>query len=202
MRRTSLRTLLLLLGLGFGQATLAQPIFYTATDLVDTGSGDLWRYDYEIANTTTEVVIGLFEIFFDANDYEFILDGQAPNEFVDESTFNVADGWLGFVLDEGPSPDEPGAFSVSFGEFFEEPMPLISPDPGLAITNFWIEFIWTGDGTPGSQLVNAYSYDDLFGPPVLMFGTETRAPVPVPEPSTFGLLFLGIAALFMKRRHF
>ena len=194
----------LTLGLLLGTQAVAQPIFYTATDLADVGTPDVWRYDYEIANTTG-VELGLFDIFFDATDYDFLLEGSPPDDVVSDTSFAVADGWFATVLQEGPFPGEDGIFSISFGELFEEPIGPIAPDIGLAVTGFSIEFIWTGTGTPGEQAVDAYTYADYisgdpFASPYRSFSTELRNPISVPEPDSLILLSLGLGALALKRR--
>ena len=182
--------------LGATGPALAEPIFYTAVDLPDTEAGDLWQYNYEIANTSG-ATLELFEIVFDVDDYDFILEGDPPDEEV--TAFTVADGWFGLVLPDNPDFGEDGLFTISFGEFDLLPIEEIAQDIGSAITGFSITFIWNGVGTPGSQDVNAYIYDDFFAEP-LTFTTQARAPSSVPEPSTVALLGLGVGLLIWQRR--
>ena len=179
----------LVFGLGISQTALAQPIFYTVTNTPGT---DVWTYEYELANTTGQL-IDFFEIVFEADSYELELVGDPGFEEV--TSFTVPTGWSGDFLPEDDFFD--GLFQIGFNDFLD-PIGPIASELGAAISGFSVTFTWTGFGTPGDQAVYAYPIDPLFDP--IEFRTTSRTPVSVPEPSTLGLLGLGLGALVLQRR--
>lgn len=180
-------------------AALAAPIFYTATDLADVNAGDdLWRYDYQVANTTG-IDIDTFNIYFDIDDYDFNLVSTGFGDEVDPVDYTSPLGWEGIALPDDPFFGEDGIFVIN-QEFFDPITEILVAD---AIAGFSVTFIWRGAGTPGAQFFDFFSSDDPFGLPAGDAFTQllevTPPPMPVPEPASAMLLGLGMLALLRRR---
>lgn len=157
------------------QQSEAISIVYEAADLADVVAGeDLWQYTYTIADFTFDQYEG-FTIYFDADWYGDIEDSpSAPN-----SHWNVLTWDPDAIL-----PDD-GAYDAQ----------ALVDGASLADT-FTVSFVWLGGGAPGTQLYELY-YDDGINFDSLSAGTTVS---PVPEPSTWALLTVGLASLIGCRR--
>ncbi len=176
----------------------ASPIFYTASDLVDTTAGvDLWQYDYSIGNDTG-FDLSAFTIYFDFDLYDFQLSETFPGSgefFVGASEYTAPDSWDAFVA---PDVDilsvlEPGFYNLS------NLIGSVSSGTPL-LDGFSVTFAYTGFGTPGSQLFEYFGSDAL-GNPIegssftqLLGGTQ-----PIPAPGTLALMLIGLIAV--ARQH-
>lgn len=190
---------LILLVLLSPASVLAAPIFYTATDLADVNAGDdLWRYDYQVANTTG-IAIDTFNIYFDIDDYDFNLVSTVFGDEVDPIDYSAPVGWDGLMLPDDPFFGEDGIFVINQA-FFDPITEILVAD---AIAGFSVTFIWRGAGTPGEQFFDFFSSDDPFGLPAGDAFTQlldiTPPPLPVPEPA--GAILLGLGMLALLRRH-
>jgi hypothetical protein len=161
----------------FGSAGLtnATIINYTATDLTDTGTGDLWEYSYTVSDNTFASDTG-FTIYFDVGLYDFLDPApDAPNQDWDVLTLNP-DSLL---------PDE-GAYDAY----------ALTSSASLADA-FTVSFEWLGGGTgPGSQ--SFHIYDGLTWD-ILQSGETVPNPAPVPEPSAMILIGTGLVGILGSR---
>jgi len=142
-----------------------------ATDLSDVTPGvDLWEYTYSISGFDFQTNQG-FSVFFDDQLYGN-LQNPRPSSSPDWSVITV-------------QPD------------------VILHDPGfldaLALTNspstvvpFQVDFVWLGQGVPGSQPF--YIYDSTFTP------ISSGSSVIVPEPQTWLLASCGTLVVWLARR--
>jgi len=149
----------------------AAKITYEVMDLSDTMVGeDLWKYTYTVSDHIFNVDNG-FSIFFDLQAYSNLED-PAPAVNID---------WDILVLQPDEALPDDGiydAFSLSNGASLADP--------------FMVSFIWTGDGSPGSQAYNIY--DETFN--VVASGITS----PVPEPSALFLMLSGLMGLFAFKK--
>ena len=177
--------------------SLAAPIFYTATDLVDEQSGsDLWRYEYFVANESG-FALDSFNIIFDIDRYDFNLVATPLGDEVDAADYTTPDGWEGIVFPDDPFLSEDGVFAIN-QIFFDPLTEILATD---AITGFSVDFIWRGSGSPGSQSFEAFSSADPFGLPVVEGMTQLRVPpIAVSEPGTGILAGMGLLALIARRK--
>lgn len=172
----------------------AAPIFYQATDIADNAAGDLWRYDYFVANETG-APIAFFDILFGLDDYDFNLV-NAPGFGLEVDPADVSFGitWDGFIAPDDPILLEDGFLSIN--QLAGDTGAISAADAVVSVAAS-VTFLWEGVGTPGAQLFEYYDagvnflgdgFTQIYAPPV----------AGVPEPST-GLL-LGTALLLMLRR--
>jgi len=153
----------------------ATTIVYEATDLTDVTAGeDLWQYTYTVSGYDFGTDYG-FTIYFDYNLYGDIDDLPAsPNGDWDVATWDV----------DTSIPDD-GAYDA---------MALVAS--ASLLDSFTVSFVWLGSGMPGTQYFEIH--DDNFI--TLMDGYTTSDTTPVPEPSTWVLLSLGLLGLSGGRR--
>ena len=116
-------------------STNALTIEYQAINLANTTPGqDLWRYTYKISGYTFAVNEGL-DIYFSQTLYGALSNPQpmlGPQWFASSST----------VIDPGGAPQIYDVITVV-------------PNPSLDVV-FSVDFVWLGQGTPGSQPFDAY----------------------------------------------
>lgn len=136
----------------FAGTVFASPIYYSATDLSDTVSGDdLWRYDYRVANTTG-ISLESFAIVFDRSIYDFRLTTTPFGDEVNSGDYRSPAGWESLALPTDPVLEEDGQFLINMVGFD----PIGAIDNLSAVTGFSVTFIWRGNGTPGSQLFHYF----------------------------------------------
>jgi len=169
--------------LGEPRSAPAITILFEATDLADSGGGDLWQYTYQVSGFTPQENTA-FEIFFDPDLYR---DLQDPPPAVPD--------WDIITIQPDPAIPDDGIYSA-----------LALLDNASLAGPFTIEFVWLGPpGTvPGSQPfeLNAFVLNDVTGD--LEFSrtlddgrTTTTA---VPESATLVLLGTGLACLLGCRK--
>jgi len=158
-------------------ASAAPVITYEAIDLADTGSGDLWRYDYSIEGFTVNDYI---DIIFDYSLYEFDLFASPI----------ASSGVSAFLT----PPD-----STIFIDGLLQISPAFSGTPS-SIETVSIEFTWLGSGTPGSQAVDLYDFSSIGN--FLVEGQTSPAQAAVPEPPLILLLATGCLLLASRRCEF
>ena len=177
-----------------GPLLLGIPVIqYTAIDLADGSTGDLWQYQYGVSGDFFAAFEG-FEIHFDQTLYaDLSLDAHSP----------INSDWFPQLLQ--PDPAFPGLFGR--GEF--DAVALVN---GASLLNrFVVNFIYLGpkNTIPGSQSFDLTLFDgtefDGKDPATLAFveyqGSGTTQQVP--EPSTVALLGTGLALarLRFKKLH-
>jgi hypothetical protein len=162
----------------FYGAASATTIYYSATDIADTTTGeDLWQYNYSVTDNTFAAFDG-FTIWFDYGLFENINPVTASFDW-DPVTWQP-ENILGFGDD--------GAYDA---------LALVD-NPDLSV-DFTVSFAWLGGPEgPGAQFFDVYdgNYD------IIESGMTVAAPVTssVPEPSTLMLLGIGsIMLLGLKR---
>ena len=137
----------------------------------ELGAGeDLWQIDYTISDYDAAVYAG-FDIYFDYGDYENI------------TLISSEADWSPLVI----QPE------LIWGE--EDPGMLDAEsiaESGLLTASFSVTVTWLGQGSISSQDFELYASDYT----VLYSGTAT----PVPVPSSFALLFSGLAGALVLRK--
>lgn len=187
-----IRRLSLAGGLGFvllfghPQAATATSILFSATNLPDVpGGGDLWEYEYNLANLSTPLLADQgFAVFFDYTLYDLLHAATAPA------------GWSPIVANPIPATQSDG---------FYDALALINGPPNGP---FRVRFTWKGasGSQPGSQPFEIYELDFTANPEGTPVAFETGRTVPfqappVPEPSILMLLTTGaIATRALRRR--
>ncbi len=170
---TIVKTLTLLLSLAVANSVLAVTVRYEATDLQDiTVGNDLWQYSYAVTDHTFNNDNG-FSIYFDAQSYSDLQD-PAPSVNTD---------WSIFVFQPDNSLPDDGvydAFSLS--------------DGASLVDTFELNFIWNGNGTPGSQ-----DYD-LYDPVFDIVASGVTEPAVVPVPTSIVLMVSGLLGLFRFKK--
>ncbi len=155
----------------------ALTIQYEATNLADTTPGqDLWRYTYKISGYTFAANEGL-DIYFSQSLYGALSNPQpdaGPQWFASAST----------VIDPGGAPQ---IYDVL----------TIVPNPSLDVV-FSVDFVWLGQGTPGSQPFDAYRTSTAGGLNVFDEGRTVGTSVPEAG-STLALAGLAFGALATPR---
>jgi hypothetical protein len=113
-------------------------IQYEATELSDTTEGaDLWQYTYAVSDHTFNAGQG-FTIYFDHLLYKEI---ESP-------TPTVNGEWDIIVWQPEPSVSTDGAYDA---------LSVTSKAEGASLEQpFTVQFVWLGDGTPGSQSFEIY----------------------------------------------
>ncbi len=176
----------------------ASPIFYTATDLADDIAGeDLWRYDYEVANTTG-FDIGYFAIYFDIFDTDFrLISDPFFGDEIDPADYTTPLGWSGTGLPHDFFFGDEGQFIFGMDAGLFGPTSAANAVPGFSVT-----FIWNGlSGVPTSQFFEYFDDPEGFIPVGSSFTQLREPPQSVPEPGNTALLIgLGLLALAVRRR--
>ena len=174
-----LRLLLLLVPLaGLALSAFANPaealtIEFEASDLADSGSADLWRYDYTLSDHAFTTGQG-FNIFFAVGNYANLI--AEPLSSPASLDWNAP---LAIQPDAG-LPD-PGYYDGQ----------AAVDDPSLDLY-FRVDFEWLGGGAPGPQSFELYdaSFQTI----------ESGTTMPIPEPSTALLVAAGLAGLSARAR--
>ena len=159
-----------LLTLGTAGLANATAISYTATDLTDVGTGDLWEYSYTVSDNIFAADTG-FTVYFDLGLYDLLDPAPvAPNL-----------DWDVLTWDPDPSLPDDGAYDA-----------YAWVDGASLADAFTVSFEWLGGGTgPGSQFFDVY--DSSFA--IVESGETIPGSTPVPEPATMLLLGTGLAGL-------
>lgn len=157
-------------------ALASASVTYTATDLADTVPGqNLWRYTYTVSAP--------LPFLYSAN----LL--FSPLLYADLAVYGSSAGLSPLVV-------QPDAFLPADGQL------TLTATSGIPVgTNETVEldFTWLGSGVPGSQSYEVL--DDTFnvvGPSPQQ--TQLAGSVPVPEPTSLGLLALAVGLLPHLRR--
>jgi hypothetical protein len=154
----------------------AATILFEVTDLPDLVSGeDLYRYEYSLSEFPFPAEYG-FSIVFDRALYTS-LESPPPS---------VGTDWDVLSIQPDLALPDDGLFDA-----------LALVDAPATLSGFTIEFVWLGNGVPGSQPF--LIYDSAFE---TIESGETRArPVAVPETPALGLILLSLfAPLLCARR--
>jgi len=161
-----------------GTPVQALTLHYQAVDLDDSIAGsDLWRYDYQLSGSvdSLESVNLLYSpTSYSGLDLKSALDGNR---------------WLSVVTDPVPGLPADGILSLT----------AVVPQGASEQTDFALEFIWLGNGTPGDQPFELL--DDSFD--LIASGSTVPAGAPaIPEPGSLPLLAgaLGWLAWYGRRR--
>lgn len=153
----------------------AAPIQYTVTNL----GGSTWEYEYFITNALNTQQG--FRVYFDDQDTSnlTLLPPLTPD-------------WDVLLTDPDPALSSDGTYDA-----------LALANNPLFTGPFSVSFLWTGAGTPGSQLYDFYTLDASGFPGAFETGqtvSRDENPAPVPEPSSLLLLGTGLAAARKLRR--
>lgn len=161
-------------GLGLCAALLfsggagATTITYTAVDLPDGSTGDLWQYRYTVAGGFS--AFAGFEVLFDAGLYEQLEDpATSPNS-----------DWIVTIIQPDPDPvlGTSGLYSAT----------ALADGASLG-DEFVLSFIWLGSDKPGAQPFNVFDANFV----TVESGRTTAAGgTALPEPSSI-LLLAGVA---------
>ena len=138
-------------------------------------SGSTWEYNYTVKNDSLGVDIEEFTVWFDYTLYENLAVTSAPSD------------WDPIVIEPDASLPDDG---------FYDALALVSGiAPGASETGFSASFDWLGIGTPGSQFFEIVD-------PNTFATLDSGNTAPIPEPSTFLLMGIGLAGLVGYRRKF
>jgi hypothetical protein len=172
------KCVLLACGVLANTASYATSISYDLTKL----AGNTWQYDFTVANNSLGVPIGEFTLFFDYHTFSNLTDVSEPLEYAGPAVVQP-------VLPINP------LFPIAQDGFFD----YLAADAGLAphgtLGGFIVDVSFTGPGTPGGpqfQVVDA-NFNTIDS------GSTTPSQS-VPEPTTLGLLAIGLLAALMARR--
>ena len=157
----------------------ALTIQFTATDLLDTGSGDLWRYSYTVSDGPVNANEG-FTIRFDHFLYSGLEDPPPP----------VNADWDIAVEQPTTSPPADG---------FYDALSLI--DGASLADTFEVTFVWLGGAgtTPGSQPFETYTCTNSTCSTVNITSSGSTASSAIPEPPALALLMAGLIGLGARR---
>jgi len=149
----------------------ATSIIYEAVDLANTTPGeDLWQYNYSVSDYTFNADYG-FTIYFDYNLYGDLEDSPtSPNSDWDVLTWDP----------DTVLPDD-GVYDA-----------LASVNGASLADLFKVDFIWLGQGNPGSQPFEVY--DNTWNV------IESGNTAPIPEPGTILLVGSGLLGLVGLKR--
>lgn len=159
-------------GIAATSSAQAAYIQYTVNPL----GGDLWKYDYTVVNDSPAQAFDEFTIYFDSSLYDTLsIEGAASgwDPIVGQADLGIpADGFYDALRLDGLMPVETleDGFSVSFR--------------------------FLSSGTPGAQpfdLLNSSDFSLVSSGMTVLDGDGNINPVP--EPSTYALLIVGLLAL-------
>ena len=151
-------------------------ITYTATNLTDTISGeDLWQYDYQVSGS-----------FLAGQSFNLLYNPALYQNLQDPPTVADTASWFPFVVQPDTGLPADGFFNSS-----------ALTDLTATAANFSLQFVWLGNGQPGSQPLEFL--DDSFS--VVSTGNtqEAGSNHNVPEPGIFLLVASGLALLRRSR---
>lgn len=156
----------------------AATISFQATDVPDRLPGeDLFRYAYSLSDFPHSAGYGFSVVF----DYLLYTSLETPT--------SVGSDWDVLSIQPDLALPDDGLFDA-----------LALVDAPATLTGFTIEFVWLGDGVPGSQPFAIY--DSSFATiesGLTVAAPPAEPPAPVPEPSALGQILLGFIALRYAR---
>jgi hypothetical protein len=135
--------------------------------------GNLWQYQYFLSYDTPAV--------FEKGQGFAVLFNLRPYAGL-QNPLPISPDWTILAYQPDPNLPAPGEFDAV----------AQTTDP-LLPSAFSVEFFWTGIGRPGRQSFQVWDFS--VGATLLGEGTTVPAVQGVPEPGTFVLLGLGLAAL-------
>jgi hypothetical protein len=153
----------------------AVTVFFEVTDLPDALPGeDLYRYEYSLSDFPFPAGHG-FSILFDPALYASLESPPPP----------VGPDWDILSIQPDPGLPDDGLYDA-----------LALVDTPATLSGFTIEFVWLGNGGPGSQPF--LIYDSTFE--TIDSGQTRPRLVAVPEPPALGLILLSLFAPFLFAR--
>jgi hypothetical protein len=164
---------LVMCGMAYLPSSHAVSMSYVAQDLADVNPGeDLWRYQYSIGGSLS--LFGGINFLFAPDQY-----GELSN-----AEPSASPDWSVSVVQPDPGLPAEGLYSL---------LTLIAPPDFTG--PFSVDFVWLGQGVPGSQPFEVF--DDSF---VVIEEGRTAPAGSAPEPSTLALAFAVLLPLVLARR--
>ena len=159
-----------------GAPVHALTLHYQAVDLPDSIAGsDLWRYDYQLSGS-----VGSLE---SVN----VLYSPTSYSGLDLKSAFDSNRWSSLVIDPDPALPADGILSLT----------AVTAQGASEQTDFALDFIWLGNGTPGAQPFELL--DDSFN----VIAKGATVPVgaqAIPEPGSLPLLAGALGWLAWKGR--